>query len=283
LIVCLIIAVICTACNSNPNDSSITNSGNSAVISGNESSSSGNNIVDSVVSGNEIIGSGSDDSTNASGNENDNKLVIKSISIDSDATEVDAEKSLSFNIVINDDTNIDTSYIEFDTMITVGFDYCTALDNNILIKANTPDNQEITFYVKYESIKSEKFSFTVKNPRLVLENKIKQQEDKLAELQQEYNTLYSQAMQAKQSLDAAERDYNNYQLQCRNMGYLSAQGIWSSDTPSSVRIQSDRLFSNYREADYRFSQLGSLVNNKNGEINSVKATIASLKAELAEM
>ena len=58
---------------------------------------------------------------------------------------------------------------------------------------------------------------------------------------------------------------------------------WSSNTPSSVCIQSDRLFSNMAEANARFVQISSAAEQKGSEVNYARATLNSLKAQLAEM
>lgn len=212
---------------------------------------------------------------------NSNLQKIESIAIVSDVTEISAGQSFNVELLINNDDSFDYSNMNYEIIITSGFEYCTILDDNILIQSNSPNNQQVTFYVKYSNVKSENYTFTILNRKTVIEAQIKAKEDELANLQKEYDRLSSQVDSAQNDAEMAQGEYEDYQYQCISYGYLTSSGDYKYNTPSNIRAQLERLFATWQEADDRFMRLYDMLDSKESEIRNLQSEIANLKQELA--
>lgn len=219
-----------------------------------------------------------DDSTNEKAETN-----IETIVIVSDITDIEAGNSFNFSLLINDDDSFDYSKLNYDIVVVNGFDYCTTVDHNILVGSDTPNNQQISFYVKYSDVKSDSYTFTVTNRKAVLEAQIEEKEETLKDLQSEYDTINRRVEQAQTAVEVAEGNYNDYKYQCIRNGYLTSSGDYKYNTPDSVRTQLEILFATWNEADYQYRQWLDMLIDKDNEIRKLKSDISELKKELASL
>ncbi len=216
-------------------------------------------------------------STNGNGDESDTHIVLPSkehidslnISMEDGFSAIYATQTKKVLVTSNPSKNIQVTWCFEKGKNNASFE-----GNEITVGRDAPNESQIIFYAKYNSIESNKITLIVEN----LDEEISSCQEQIDALESQREEVQSNYDEAKQGYDEAMSEYNSLLEYCERMGWCNGREF--DPTKKDEWYDTKQEMSSYYE---RAKSYDTEMSRYENELNYINSQIRDLKTKMQEL